>query len=132
MQFDWSRRTLLASLCTISLGSLTGCSGSTSSKRGATDIVLHNETASHRTIDVTVTERDDDSPKVDSRIELEPNARHTINNKVLMGSDYDVVVAFTDGMDDSSEYTETQRWNSAEKPLHVIIDDQIVFAVQIG
>ena len=131
MRFNWSRRTLLANLGVVSLGGLTGCSRSLSSGRGATDIVLHNEAANRRHIDVTVTSQSDDSTKVDRGIELEPNARHTINNEVLMGSDYDVEVAFTDETT-SSPYTETQEWNDAGKPLHVIVHEQIVFAVQIG
>ena len=131
MRFDWSRRTLLANLGVVSLGGLTGCFGSISSGRGATDIVLHNEAANRRHIDVTVTAQSDDSTKVDHGVELESNARHTINNEVLMGSDYDVEVTFTDETT-SSPYTETQEWNDAEKPLHVIVHEQIVFAVQIG
>ncbi len=48
-----------------------------------------------------------------------------------MESDYEVEVSFTDTARDSS-YSETQEWNEAGQPLHIILNDQIVFAVQIG
>lgn len=81
---------------------------------------------------MTVTEHSDDSTKVNTSIELEPTTRHTINNKVLMGSDYDITVTFTDESADTSEYTETYEWDDAGKSLHVIVHEQIVFAVQVG
>jgi hypothetical protein len=130
--FDTSRRTLLASLGTVGIGSLAGCSGLTSTAQGATDIILHNEAANRLRIDVRVTKRDDSAATVDTSLELGPNERRKINNEVLMGSDYEVEVAVTDESGDSSEYTETQEWTDAGKPLHVIVREQIVFAVQVG
>lgn len=131
MRLNWSRRALLASIGMIGISGLTGCSSSKSS-RGATDIILHNGATNRRTIDVTVRTRSDDSTEIDTSVELESNARHTINNKVLMGNNYDVEVTFTDEADGSSPYTETQEWNNAGKPLHIIVREQIVFAVQVG
>lgn len=132
MPSNGSRRTLLASLGMIGIGGLTGCSSSMSSSRGATDIILHNEATNPRQIDVTVTEHDDNSTKIDTRVELDSNTRHTINNEVLMGNDYDVAVTFTDKTINPPAYTETQEWNDAGEPLHVIVHEQIVFAVQVG
>jgi hypothetical protein len=48
-----------------------------------------------------------------------------------MDSDYDVEVTYTDETRESP-YTETQEWNDAGQPLRVLLNDQIVFAVQIG
>ncbi|WP_396613729.1 hypothetical protein ACH9L7_17800 (plasmid) [Haloferax sp. S1W] len=48
-----------------------------------------------------------------------------------MESDYDVEVTVTDATSESP-YTETQEWNDATQSLHVILNEQIVFAVQIG
>ena len=132
MRPNWSRRSLLSYVGVVSLGSLGGCINLASSSRGVTDVVLHNEATGDRTIDVTVTGRGDDTATVDVSIDLKPNERHTINNEVVMGSDYDVEVAFTDESSDASAYRETQAWKSAHGSLHVIVHDQIVFAVQIG
>lgn len=101
------------------------------SSRGATDIVLHNEAKNSVDIELLVTSQGSDSAVVDTSISLEPNARRTINNEVIMGSDYEVEVTFTSDSTDSP-YTETQQWDDAGQPLHVIIHDQIVFAVQVG
>jgi hypothetical protein len=48
-----------------------------------------------------------------------------------MDSDYDLEVTYTD---DSGEapYSESQEWNDAGQPLHILLTDQIVFAVQMG
>ncbi|MDG5778800.1 hypothetical protein VB773_02770 [Haloarculaceae archaeon H-GB2-1] len=132
MATDWSRRSLLAALGTGGVGALAGCPDTTASGRGATDIVLHNEATARLAVDVTVTDRDDDSVRVDERFELEPNERRKINNEVIMGADYDVEVSFTDGTDGSSPYSETYQWTNAGKPLHAILRDQVVFAVQVG
>jgi len=48
-----------------------------------------------------------------------------------MGNDYDVDVSFTDATRESP-YSETQEWNDAGKSLHIILNNQIVFTVQIG
>jgi hypothetical protein len=132
MQPDWSRRALLASLGTVSLGSIAGCAGLTASGRGATDIILHNEAPNERTIDITVVNQGNDATEIDTGLKLDPHARHKINNKLLMGNDYEVTMTFSDESANISEYTETQEWIDAGKPLHVIINDQLVFATQIG
>ncbi|AFK18195.1 hypothetical protein E6P09_05360 [Haloferax mediterranei ATCC 33500] len=132
MPVNWSRRSLLTTLGAVGLTGLPGCSELQASARGATDIVLHNEATNTRTIDVLVTERSTDSTKVDTTIELEPNKRQTINNKVIMEADYDVEITFSDPSFDDSPYTESYEWNDAGQPLHVIVHDQIVFAVQVG
>ncbi|SEL98279.1 hypothetical protein SAMN04488691_11353 [Haloferax larsenii] len=48
-----------------------------------------------------------------------------------MGGGYDVEVSVEDATS-NSPYTETQEWNDARKSLHIILNEQIVFAVQIG
>jgi hypothetical protein len=108
-----------------------GCNGSPGGSRGATDVFVHNEGEVPRTIDLTVTQRDSESSRIDTRLELRPNEREKINNRVIMGGDYDVEVSFTDTSRESP-YSETQEWNDADQPLHIILTDQIVFAVQIG
>lgn len=129
---NWSRRTLLASFGTAGLAGLTGCLDSTASARGATDIVLHNEADARRTVTVTVTPNGSDSPTVDTSTRLGPNADETINNEVLMGDDYTVSVTIADESVGASGYSETYEWRDAGSPLHVLVDDQIVFAIQVG
>lgn len=131
MRSNWSRRALLGGFSSFCLAGLAGCNGSPGSSRGATDVVVHNEGEVPRTVELTVTQRDSGSPRIDTRLELGPNEQEKINNEVIMGSDYDVETSFTDG-NRESPYTETQEWNDAGQPLHIILDDQIVFAVQIG
>lgn len=131
MRSQLSRREYLAGCGALGLGGLAGCVDGPGSNRGATDVVLHNEGDERRTVDVTVREADGDSASIDRRIELDPHSSRTINNRVIMESDYDVEVSFTDATMDSP-YTETQAWTDAGQPLHVVLNDQIVFAVQIG
>lgn len=131
MRLNWSRRSLLTGFSTISLVGLAGCTNRLGSNRGATDVVIHNEVDEQRTVDLIVTHRDTESSSIDTSLELKPNTGETINNKVIMGSDYDVEVTVTDTTTESP-YTETQEWNDAGDSLHVILDEQIVFAVQIG
>lgn len=131
MRSNWSRRDFLGGFGSISLVGLAGCADQIGSGHGATDVVLHNEANERRTVDLTVRKPDSESANIDRSIELESNSRETINNEVIMGSDYDVEVTFTDTTMDSP-YTETQEWNDARQPLHIILHKQAVFAVQIG
>lgn len=78
-----------------------------------------------------VTQRGSESTNIDTSLELRPNSEEKINNKVIMDSDYDVEVTYTDSARDSP-YSETQEWNDAGAPLHIILNNQIVFAIQIG
>lgn len=131
MHSNWSRRAFLGGFSSFCLVGLAGCNGSPESSRGATDVFLHNEGNVPRTVDLTVTQRGSESPRIDTRLEVRPNGQEKINNKVIMKSDYDIEVSVTDTTRESP-YSETQEWNDAGKPLHIILDDQIVFAVQIG
>jgi len=79
---------------------------------------------------LTVTQRGSKSTPIDTHLEVGPNDQTKINNKVLMESDYDVDVSFTDTTRESP-YSETQEWNDAGNSLHIILNDQIVFTVQI-
>ncbi|WP_254821145.1 hypothetical protein [Haloglomus halophilum] len=126
-----SRRSLLGGIATVGLGVSAGCSAfGTGTSRGATDIVLHNEASDPRTVAVLVTQ-DGDEPRIDTSFEMAPNTRETINNEVLMNADYDVEVTMTGEFADSP-YSETHSWQDAGQPLHVIVHEQIVFAVQVG
>ncbi|WP_276260177.1 hypothetical protein [Haloglomus litoreum] len=127
-----SRRSLLGGLATAGLAASAGCSVlGTGTSRGATDIVLHNEATDSRTATVLVTQAGADEPRIETSVELAPNTRHTINNEVLMNADYDVAVTMTGAFADSP-YSETHTWTDAGQPLHVILHEQIVFAVQVG
>jgi hypothetical protein len=84
-----------------------------------------------RAVDLTVTQRGNESTRIDTHLEIGANDQTKINNKVIMDNDYDVDVSFTD-VTRESPYSETQEWNDAGKPLHIILNDQIVFTVQIG
>jgi hypothetical protein len=94
-------------------------------------VVLHNEGSGPRTVELIVTRRDGESPGIDTALELDPNSRGTINNEVVVEDDYDVAVTVT-GPTGNAPYTGTQGWSGAGQPLHVILTDQIVFAVEIG
>ena len=131
MVSDRSRRSLLGGLGTAALVGVAGCSDSLASGRGATDVVLHNESKTALDVAVRVTGRSADAPRIDTSVALDPHTRHTFNNDVLMNGDYDVRVAVTRS-DTGSENTETHEWNDAGRTLHVLIDEEIVFAVQVG
>lgn len=131
MRSNLSRRAFLGGFSSICLVGLPGCNGGPGSGRGATDVFVHNEGDVLRTVDLTVTRRGSESPRIDTRFEVGPNEQEKINNEVIMESDYDVEVSFTDTTRESP-YSEIQEWDDAGQPLHIILDDQIVFAVQIG
>jgi len=131
MRSNWSRRALLGGLTSLGITGLAGCNGRLGSSRGATDVFVHNQGDVPRAVGLTVTQGDSESSRIDTSLELRPNEQEKINNEVIMGSDYDVEVSFTD-TDRESPYSETQEWNDAGQPLHIILNDQIVFAVQIG
>ena len=131
MYSNWTRRAFLARCSPICLIGLAGCATRLGSSRGATDVVIHNEGNERRTVDLTVTKRGSESSSIDTSLALEPNTQETINNEVIMGDDYDVKVTVTRTATESA-YTEIQEWNDAGKSLHVILNEQIVFAIQIG
>ena len=126
-----SRRSLLSTLGTATLVGAAGCTDVLASARGATDVVLHNESTSELRVGLTVTATGADDPRIDASVELAPNTRRTFNNDVLMNGDYEVqVTAATLG--DGPKTAETHEWKNADHTLHVLIRDQIVFAVQVG
>ncbi len=131
MRSAQSRRTFLASVGAAGLTGIAGCADSLGSARGATDVIVHNVAAVSRTVALTVTQRGGESANIDTSLELQPHSRHEINNEVIMDSDYDVEVSYTDETADAP-YSETQEWNDAGQPLYIILTDQIVFTVQIG
>jgi hypothetical protein len=79
---------------------------------------------------LSVKQRDSQSSRIETPLELGPNEQEKINNEIIMKSECHVEVSFTD-TDRASPHSETQQWNDASHPLHIILDDQIVFAVQI-
>lgn len=115
---------LATGVCSVSAG----CSTSDSSGRGATDIVVHNESTDRRTIAIAVEHAEDETQEIDTEIDLAPNTSETFNNRVLMNDDYTVEVDVEEGP------AETHTWSDAGRPLHVLVDDtdNIVFAVQVG
>lgn len=131
MRLNRSRRAFLGGCSAVTLAGFAGCAGEPGSSRGATDVFIHNEGDLPRTVDLAVTTRGTESSSIDTTLELEPYVQEKINNEVIMGDDYDVAVTVTDA-NTGSPYTETQAWNDAGRPLHIILRDQIVFAVQIG
>ena len=126
-----SRRTFLAGMGLAGLAGIAGCVDGRASSRGATDVIIHNEAEVSRTVEVTVTQRGGESPNIDTSLDMNPHSRQKINNEVIMDSDYDVKVTYTDDTG-ASPYSETQEWNDAGQPLHILLNDQIVFTVQIG
>jgi hypothetical protein len=113
------------------LAGIAGCVDERGSSRGATDVILHNEAAASRTVELTVTQRGGESADIDTSLDMNPHSRRKINTEVLMDSDYDVAVTYTDDTGPAS-YSETQEWNDAGQPLHILLNDQIVFTLQIG
>jgi hypothetical protein len=94
-------------------------------------VIIHNVADVSRTVGVTVTQRGGSSPTIETSLDMNPHSRRTINNEVIMDSDYDVAVRYTDETS-GSPYSETQEWDDAGQPLRILLTDQIVFAVQIG
>jgi hypothetical protein len=131
MHSDRSRRSFLGALGALGVVGMAGCASRTASGRGATDVFVHNNGTVRRSVELTVTEQGSDSPDIDTSLELAPNERTKINNEVLMDSDYDVAVSYTDANRDSP-YSETQTWADADSPLRILLTDQVVFARQIG
>ena len=126
-----SRRSFLAGIGLAGLTGIAGCVDGPGSSRGATDVIVHNEAQVPRTVDVTVTQRGAESPNIDRSLDMSPHSTLKINNEVIMDSDYDIDVSFTDRTRESP-YSEAQEWTDAGPPLHILLDNQIVFAVQIG
>ena len=126
-----SRRTFLGGMGLTGLVGIAGCVNTFGSSRGATDVIFHNEAEVVRTVEVTVTQRGDGSANIDTSLDMRPHSTQKINNEVIMNSDYDVAVTYSDKTGESP-YSETQEWNDAGRPLHILLNDQIVFAVQIG
>ena len=126
-----SRRNFLAGIALAGLAGIAGCVDGGRSSRGATDVIIHNVAEVSRAVEVAVTKRGGESPSIETSLEMDPHSRQEINNEVIMDSDYDVEVTYTDETRESP-YTETQEWNDAGQPLRVLLNDQIVFAVQIG
>ncbi len=131
MSLTRSRRTFLAGVGLAGFAGIAGCIDGPGSSRGATDVIIHNVAEVARTVEVTVTQRDGESRNIDTSLDMDSHSRQKINNEVIMDSDYDVEVTYTDDTGDSP-YSETQEWNDAGQPLHILLDDQIVFTVQIG
>jgi len=120
-----SRRAVLTGVTAAVVGT-SGCLFGERQARGATDVVVHNESSSERSVSVTVTHGEE--TRIDRTLELPVAAATTINNEVLMDADYTVDIDVADGP------TETHEWTDAGKPMHVIVDDSenVVFAVQVG
>lgn len=131
MRVTRSRRSFLAGIGVAGLAGIAGCVDGARSGRGATDVIIHNVAAVSRTVEVTVTQRDATSPTIETSLDMSPHSRQKINNEVIMDSDYDVDVTYTDE-NRESPYSETQEWTDAGQPLQILLNDQIVFAVQIG
>ncbi|WP_267665674.1 hypothetical protein [Halorubrum yunnanense] len=131
MSLTRSRRTFIAGMGLAGLAGIAGCVDGRGSSRGATDVILHNEAEVSRTVEMTVTQRGGESSNIDTSLDMNPHSRQKINNEVIMDSDYDVEVTYTDDTGESP-YSESQEWNDAGQPLHILLNDQIVFAVQIG
>lgn len=126
-----SRRTFLAGVGLAGLARIAGCVDGLGSNRGATDVIIHNEAEVSRTVEVTVTQRSGESSHIDTSLDMKPHSKQKINNEVIMDSNYDVEVIYSDDTGESP-YKERQEWTDASQPLHILLDDGIVFTVQIG
>lgn len=127
-----SRRTFLAGVGVTGLIGIAGCVDKLGSHRGTTDVIIHNEAEVPRTVEVTVGKRGGGkSSSINTSLDMKPHSKQKINNEVIMGSDYVVDVIYTDDTG-QSPYKERQEWTDAGRPLHILLDDGIVFATQIG
>ena len=132
MQRNRSRRSLLTASGALGAAALAGCLDAAGSTRGATDVVLHNETDDRLRVGVTVTRRDGGTDSVDASVEMAPNSRRIINNEVVMGATYDVSIDVGESESGSAPAGESVTWEDAGRPLHVLLHDGIEFAVEIG
>jgi hypothetical protein len=94
-------------------------------------LVIPNEAEIPPTVDVTVGQRDGESSELNASLDMGPHSKQEINDEVTMGSDYVVDVMYTDDTG-QSPYKQRQEWPDAGQPLHVLLNDGIVFAVQMG
>jgi len=117
MHSNQPRRDFLVGFGLVGLAGIAGCVSEHGSSRGATDVILHNEAEVSRTVGLTVTQRGSESSNIDINLDMNPYSREKINNEVIMGSDYDVEVTYTDATGESP-YAETQEWNDAGSSLH--------------
>lgn len=127
-----SKRSFLGGVATGVLSIAAGCFATETSGLGATDVIIHNEAAERRTIEIRVVDRADETKTIESSVEMAPNTRHRFNNQVREQSDYRVRIQVTDGTDEMYGTEKTRMWNDADTPLHVIVHERIVFAVQIN
>ncbi|USZ67058.1 hypothetical protein NGM10_09980 [Halorussus salilacus] len=137
----FSRRSLLGLSATTLVPITAGCSGlragsnddaesNAAGGRGAADVNVHN--LHDETIGVSIraerTESDSDSDEtvpIDQTVELDPAETHTIHNKVLYGSEYDISVGLEEGYDEEATWTPESGGG-----LHLLYDgsDNVVFA----
>ena len=101
---------------------------------GAADVIVTSAASGPRTVSITITEADADSPHTDRTLDLSPNETvDPVNSGKLPTntSSYTVVVALEDGPSETFEWTDP----SLElAPLWVRIDDSqnIRFLLQAG
>jgi len=129
-----SRRRVVAAGAALAGASLAGCSFVPGTRKGATEVVLHNERTEPISVSLAVTgEGDGGEPRVSETIDLDSleRARPNEDDQLPVGTDYAVEVDVEDGP------TETFEWRDVRvelAPLHVIVDgsDNVLFALEAG
>ncbi|WP_424016438.1 hypothetical protein ACOZ4N_11040 [Halorientalis pallida] len=127
-----SKRSFLGGVATGIVSLSAGCFASETSGLGATDVIIHNEATEQRTIEIRVVDRADETTAIESSVKMSPHTRHRFNNQVTEQSDYRVRIQVTEGTSEMYGTDKTRMWTDADTPLHVIVHERIVFAVQIN
>lgn len=133
-----SRRRHLATVAGVATAGFAGCSSLRTdrgvSDSGATDVILSSAASEQRTVTVTITEADAETPRTDRTVDLSPaETVDPVNDGKLPTntSSYSVSVSVVDGPSETFEWTEP---TVELAPLWVRIDDtrNIVFLLQAG
>lgn len=133
-----SRRQSLFTMAAVAATGLAGC-GSTQDTNGvansfATDVIVCSAASAPRTVSITITEADADTPHTDRTLDLSPGETvDPVNSGKLPAnsSSYTVEVAVEDGPSETFEWTDP----SVElAPLWVRIDgtQNVTFLLQAG
>jgi hypothetical protein len=84
---------------------------------GATDVVIHNETASKKEVRLDISGEGVIDEEFTTPVQLAPDRQHEYNNIVQMNNDYEVSVNIKNGP------SGTYSWDDVENALHIFVDN---------
>jgi hypothetical protein len=132
------RRGLLAAAAALTSTGLAGCAGDQTpggvGNSFATDVIAHNAAPGPRTVSVTITATDAESPHTSRTLELSPNeVVDPVNSSKLPANSasYTVEVSVADGPNETFDWTDPA---PELAPLWVLVDDSrnVGFLLEAG